>query len=213
MVNPCMVKPWMRILTVAALAVLYAASAPAADDPALARAKEMLRRTQEALRQAQSDNAVLQRAKTEAEQKLQVANQQVEAANKGGGKVAAALQAKLSQAAGAQTDLSQKLGDATAQITAVNLELVATNKQLAARDAELAQARQALEQSKIANASCEMKNVTLYGYARDVLDRYQKKGVWASLSQKDPVFGLKNVDVENVVQEYQLKFDSQKIRQ
>jgi hypothetical protein len=52
----------------------------------------------------------------------------------------------------------------------------------------------------------------LYGYAEAMLDKYRNKGVWASLSQKDPVLGLKNVEVENVVQEYQLKFDSQKLK-
>jgi hypothetical protein len=44
------------------------------------------------------------------------------------------------------------------------------------------------------------------------LQAYRKKGVWASLSQKDPVLGLKEVDVENVVQEYRLKFASQQIK-
>ena len=79
-------------------------------------------------------------------------------------------------------------------------------------DAELAQVKQSLEQSTAANVSCEAKNVALYGYAEDILQHYKTKGVWASLSQKDPVFGLKEVDVENVLQEYQLKFDSQKVK-
>ena len=69
-----------------------------------------------------------------------------------------------------------------------------------------------LEQSKSANASCEDKNLKLYSYAETVLGLYKNKGVWAALSQKDPVLGLKEVDVENVVQEYQQKFASQKIK-
>ncbi len=36
--------------------------------------------------------------------------------------------------------------------------------------------------------------------------------MWASLLQKEPVFGLKQVGVENVVQEYQLKYDAQKVK-
>lgn len=185
-----------------------------ADDPTVARAREMLRRTQEALRQAQSDNADLLRAKTDAEEKLKAATQQIDAA-KNGTKAAQASQAslnvKLKSAEGVQADLNHKLDDATTKLNATNTKLSETAKQLTDRDAELAGVKQALALSKTANASCETKNLTLYGYAEAVLDKYRTKGVWASLSQKEPVLGLKQVDVENVVQEYQLKFDSQKI--
>jgi chromosome segregation ATPase len=182
-----------------------------ADDPAVARAREMLRRTQEALRQAQSDNADLLRAKTDAEEKLKAATQQIDAAKNGTKAAQASLNVKLKSAEGVQADLNHKLDDATTKLNATNAKLGETAKQLADRDAELAGVKHALEQSKTANASCETKNLTLYGYAEAVLDKYRTKGVWASLSQKEPVFGLKQVDVENVVQEYQLKFDSQKI--
>jgi chromosome segregation ATPase len=198
-------------LALALLIVASASTAVAADDPAVARAKEMLRRTQEALRQAQSDNSDLQRAKTEAEQKLQTAAKELDAA-KANKAAQASMNTKLTSAAAAQADLAHKLSDATDRLTAANTKLDETTKQLAARDAELGQVRQVLDQNKNANASCEAKNVTLYGYAEAVLDRYKKKGVWNSLSQKEPVFGLKEVQVENVVQEYQLKFDSQKVK-
>ena len=55
----------------------------AADEDAVAHAREMLRRTQEALHQAQSDNADLLKAKTDAEQKLQAAVKEIDAAKNG----------------------------------------------------------------------------------------------------------------------------------
>jgi len=64
-------------------------------------------------------------------------------------------------------------------------------KQLAARDAQVKEISLSLDQRKRDN-SCEAKNVTLYGYAEEVLQRYKEEGVWASLSQKDPLFGLKS---------------------
>ena len=200
------------MVTLAWLAGAVPMTAAAADDPAVARAKEMLRRTQEALRQAQSDNADLLRAKTEVEQKLQAASKQIDAAKSGTKAAQAALSAKLTSAEGVQADLTRKLNDTTDRLTASNAKLGETTQQLAAREAELAEAKQALEQSKTANASCETKNLTLYGYAESALEKYRTKGVWAALSQKDPVLGLKQVDVDNVVQEYQLKFDSQKVK-
>jgi chromosome segregation ATPase len=185
----------------------------AADEDPNARVKEMLRRTQEALRQAQSDNADLARTKTDAEQKLQAATKQLDAALSGSKTAQASLNAKLTAAQGTQAEDARKLGEITERLTASTAKLGEVTTDLAARNSELAAAKRALQQSTESNASCETKNITLYGYAEDVLQKYKNKGVWASLSQKEPVLGLKEVDVENVVQEYRLKFDSQKIKQ
>jgi chromosome segregation ATPase len=200
-------------LTAAAmLACALPATVHAADDPTMARAKEMLHRTQEALRQAQSDNADLARAKADAEQKLQAATQQIQAAQSGSKSAQAALNAKLTSVQGVQAELEHKLGNANAQLAATNAKLGDSSKQLAARESELAQVKQMLEQSKTANASCEDKNLKLYSYAEAVLERYKNKGVWASLAQKEPVFGFKEVGVENVVQEYRLKFAAERVK-
>jgi peptidoglycan hydrolase CwlO-like protein len=184
----------------------------AADDDAVARAKEMLRRTQEALHQEQAQNAELLRAKTDAEQKLQAATKQIDTVQSGSKAAQGALNAKLTSAQSVQTDLQNRLNDANVRLSSTNAKLSGTASELAARNAELAQVKQMLEQSKNANASCEDKNLKLYSYAETVLGLYKNKGVWASLSQKDPVLGLKEVDIENVVQEYQAKFASQRIK-
>jgi len=173
--------------------------------------REMLRRTQEALHQAQADNAELTRAKTEAEQKLQATTKDLQAA-RGVSKAEVALRGELQTTKAAQDDLQHRLSDAATALGAANRKESETAKQLAAREAELAQVKQGLEQSKTANAVCENKNLKLYGYAQEVLQAYRKKGVWAALAQKDPVLGLKEVDVENVIQEYQVKFASQKVK-
>ncbi|MGO9935552.1 MAG: hypothetical protein ACLPV8_27595 [Steroidobacteraceae bacterium] len=191
-----------------ACAVPHAAGA--AEDTT-ARLREVLHRTQEALHQAQSDNADLTRAKADAEQKLQAATRQLEAAY-GVSKAEVALRGQLQTTKAAQDDLTHKLSEATAALAAASLNQRATERQLAMRDAELAQVKQGLEQSKTAIAGCESKNLKLYAYAQEVLQAYRKKGVWAALSQKDPVFGLRDVQVQNVVQEYQLKFASEKIK-
>jgi chromosome segregation ATPase len=184
----------------------------AADEAATARMREMLHRTQEALRQAQSDNEELTRAKSGAEQKLEAATRQLEAAQSGSKAAQASLHSQLTSAQSAQADLTHKLGDAADQLAATRTKLGETAKQLAARESELAQVKQMLEQSKTADTSCEEKNLKLYAYGQAVLERYRTKGVWASLAQKDPVLGLKEVGVENVVQEYRLKMADQKIK-
>lgn len=196
------------VLLMLACAVPHAASA--AEEDSTARLREMLHRTQEALRQAQSDNADLTRAKTDAEQKLKAATAQIDAAQSGSKALQASLNAKLTNAQGAQENLAHQLSDTGERLAATNSKLNEAAKQLVARDSELAQVKQGLEQSKTANASCEVKNLKLFAYGQAVLELYRKKGVWASLAQKDPVLGFKEVDVENVVQEYRIKMASQK---
>ncbi len=195
-----------------ALACLIPIPGRTADEDTVARAKEMLRRTQEALRQAQADNADLARAKAAAEQKLEAANKQVDAAQNGSKAAQSALQSQLKSAQGGQAELQQRLAEVASRLAEANSKAAETAKLLSARDAELGQVRQSLEQARTADSSCEDKNLKLYGYAEEVLERYKNKGVWASLSQKEPVFGLKEVGVENVVQEYRLKFAGQKIK-
>jgi chromosome segregation ATPase len=202
------------LLTIGFLILVAPNIARAADDEN-ARLREMLHRTQEALRQAQSDNADLGRAKLDAEQKLQDAGKQLDSAKSASKAVQsskASLQAQLAAAQNTQANLQHSIDDANNRLGISNSKIGEMTRQLAARDAQLKDFTQSLEQSKAANTSCEAKNVALYGYARDVLKLYRNKGVWASLSQKDPVLGLKEVDVENVVQEYQLKLDAQKIK-
>ena len=204
----------VRIVAIAALLIAargLPGAAHAAEEDTTARLREMLHRTQEALHQAQADNAELTRTKTETEQKLAAAAKDLEAA-RGVSKAELALRGQLQTTKASQDGLSRKLGETTAALAAANAKLADTSKQLSAGQAELAQVKQGLELSKTANTVCEDKNLKLYGYSQDVLQAYKKKGVWASLSQKDPVLGLKEVDVENVVQEYRLKIASQKIR-
>lgn len=185
----------------------------AADDDST-RLREMLHRTQEALHQAQADNADLSRAKLEAEQKLEDAGKQLASAktsSKAAQSGTASLKAQLDAALKAQESLQHGLDDANSRLTASTAKLGEMSRQLAARDAQIKDATQSLAQSRAANSSCEAKNLALYHYGDEVLRMYQKKGVWASLTQKEPVLGLKEVDVENTVQEYRLKMEDEKV--
>ena len=50
--------------------------------------------------------------------------------------------------------------------------------------------------------SCAKNNVMLFEAGLEALDQYKNKGVWDSLSQSEPVTGLKEVEIQNLVQEY-----------
>jgi len=188
--------------------------AHAADDSKVSREREMLRRAQEALRQSEAEKSDLTRAKLDSEQKLKTLSQELETAKSGskaGQSAQAALRSQLQSATAQQADLQAKLADAARQIAALNQKQHETEGQLASRDTEIKRLQQDLQTSKTTEASCETKNRQLYTYSQDILDKYKRKGVWSAMAQKEPVFGFKEVGIENTVQEYHDKLKSQRI--
>ena len=196
----------------AALLLALAGGAFAADtDTRAAREHEMLRRTQEALRESRAETSELTAGKAAAEQKLKAASDELEAMRRESRSVAASLRAQLQTATGAQAEFTQKLAEATRQLAALTDRQRESAGQLAERETQLKRLQQDLETSKAANASCEGKNLKLYQYSQALLDQYRRKGVWAALAQKEPVTGIREVGIENVVEEYRSKLDDQRV--
>jgi chromosome segregation ATPase len=207
-------RNWAGAIVVAVfVAAPWPSGAMAGDtDSKVSREREMLRRAQEALRQSQVDNSALAQGKAETEQKLKAAADQLNAARNSSKSEQAALRARLQAAAEAQADVARQLEEAQRQIAALTAKEQETAAQLSARDTQLEHTQEGLDSSKAAVASCEAKNLKLYEYSRELAQRYQKKGVWAALAQKEPVLGIGEVKTENIVQEYQDKFDSQRVQ-
>ncbi len=203
---------WTVLISAGLLAGSLIGPVHAADpDSRNSREREMLRRAQEALRQSEAEKSDLSRARLDAEQKLKTLTQELETARNGSRSGQAALRSQLQAAAAAQTDLQGKLDESNRQVAALTSRQRDTAGQLAAREAEVKQLQQDLQTTKATGASCEAKNIQLYQYSQELLDRYRSKGVWAALSQKEPLLGLKEVKMENIVQEYHDKLASQRI--
>jgi len=205
---------WMTagLTLMVVLSCMVPTGATADTDAKNSREREMLRRAQEALRQSQADNSDLEQRKAEAERKLKDAQDQIEAARNASKSAQAALRTQSQAAATTQADLTRQLDEAHRQLAALGARQQETATQLAAREAQLKETQQDLASSRAATSSCEAKNLKLYEYSQDLVQRYQKKGVWAALSQKEPVLGIGEVGVQNVVEEYREKFDSQQIK-
>jgi len=205
-----MLRYALRAVGFAVLLLSIQGSGFAADtDVRAAREREMLRRTQEALRQSQAENAelVAQKATAEkqADEKLQAAAAQLDSTRKASRSTQAALQAQLQSAVSKQAELTTLLADANRQ-----LSVIAGKQQQTA--GELKHSQEQLEASKESNSACEAKNLQLYRYSQELMTRYEKKGVWAALEQKEPFSGVKEVRIENVLQEYQTKLEAEKIK-
>lgn len=201
--------------TVSLLALVLLAligTATAADDTKSSREREMLRRAQEALRQTQSENETLSQGKTEAEKKLKAATDQAETIRNASKSEQTALRAKLKSAAESQAGVAEQLEQAKRQIATLTSQIQEATNRLGMTEGQLKLTRQDLETSRTAIASCETKNLKLYEYSQQLAQRYEKKGVFAVLANKEPVLGISKVKEENVLQEYQDKFDSQRIQ-
>jgi uncharacterized phage infection (PIP) family protein YhgE len=187
-------------------------TAAAADDSKNSREREMLRRAQEALRQSQTESSTLAQSKSEAEQKLKAADAQLDTLRNSSKSEQAGLRAKLKAAADAQAGLISQLENARQQLAALSAKQVETAKMLSERETLLKRVQSDLDASRAAGSSCEAKNLKMYEYSQELARRYENKGVWTAMRQKEPVTGIGGVGMENLLQEYREKAASQRVQ-
>lgn len=60
--------------------------------------------------------------------------------------------------------------------------------------------------------TCSTHNAKLSQSAQELLDRYQSKGTFAGLLQDEPLLQFQSVEIQNIVQEYQDKFNAEQHR-
>ncbi|MGD8558045.1 MAG: hypothetical protein PVG89_03255 [Gammaproteobacteria bacterium] len=68
---------------------------------------------------------------------------------------------------------------------------------------EKAQLKESVTKTRKELLSCAENNVKLVDTNKDLLKLYKGKGVWDSLAQAEPIAQLKQVEVENLAQEYE----------
>jgi chromosome segregation ATPase len=76
--------------------------------------------------------------------------------------------------------------------------------EMRALDAELKRTKQRVD-------SCEEKNARLCIIAQELLERYEKKGVFDSVLQAEPLTQFKKVELEKIVQEYEGRIASERL--
>jgi chromosome segregation ATPase len=105
----------------------------------------------------------------------------------------AALRDRLAQDRARMQELVDKFRETAQNLRQVEMERVELRTDLTARQEEIRQ--------------CTRKNLELYQANLDLLDRYESKGVWDAMMQREPVTGLKRVEVENRIEEYRRRLD------
>lgn len=175
---------------------------------------QAVRRLQMALRQTQQRNQQLQDQLDASQEQLRQLNQQL--LNEQNGKntehaQASRLTRQLQATSRERDDLMASVDAAKSQLEQLRSQLQTTQADLQRRVAVDGQLRRSLDESRNANRGCEAKNVTLYHYAVDLLDRYNRKGVGDALLQLEPFSGIKQVEIDNLMQEYGDKLDHERL--
>ena len=202
-----------RHLILVLLAASLALPAAGADKTA-DRAKEQLRRMQQSQRKLEQEKARLTQEKTalegqfkdaegqlkNAEGKLDAARRQAEAA----ARKAAGLEKELATALADKEALTAKLADAAQKLTRLGEQQRATEAERKRLDALAAQQKQSI-------ASCEEHNAKLHAQGVALLEKYQSKSCFETVLQGEPFTGLKQVEIENFVEDSREKLDEHKL--
>jgi septal ring factor EnvC (AmiA/AmiB activator) len=202
----------MRLAIVLVASLLGALPAMAQDTPEV-RLREMLRRATAELRAAQDGQAA-------AEASLQQEKQQSAALRKQIDEVNAAADAKSAAADDEITHLKADLAAAQTQVTALEAGLKQWQDAYQ-KAADLARAKDLESKTSLSHAAeseretgiCTATNTKLIGVANDILHLYQTQNFRSLLLYSyEPLLGLKKVELENLVQDYEDKILDRKYR-
>lgn len=203
------------------LAALGLAPALAQDNRAAERAarrqQQQLQQLQQQMTQAQADKAKAEEGRAAAEKQL--ADRARAAARASTAERAAAERQRQLQAEKAQ--LQARVAELEQAALALRAEAEAA---LVKKDGELARAASAFrsqggerdqwqqrfgEQARLVT-TCTDKNERLLKLSAELLTRWQDKGVLEALKQREPLLGLGDVQMFNLVQDYRDKTESKK---
>jgi hypothetical protein len=177
-----------------------------------AKLRESLRATMLQLRNVENEKAVLDAAKTEAEDKVKALTAQVEeitkkmAADKtAADKTATELQVKVEERDKAIAELRDGLRG----------EMAERKKAVEYGQGKEAQRAKLEEQTILLNrrvADQQTKNAAMFKIANEILVRYEKFGLGDALTAREPFTGITRVKLQSLFEEYQDKLVDQRIK-
>jgi len=182
-------------------------TAAAADDDAAARARAALRTAIQHTRELEDQNAALQAKAAEADRTRQELAAKLDADEK--------ELAELRKQTDADKSALQQSSAALESQRASNAKLQGSFQEASeaarTRDADAKRLDVVLGQTRERVKTCEAKNGELYKLSEDVLDLYNKRGLFDAVACSEPLTKLKRVEIENAMQDYEDKFRANKI--
>jgi chromosome segregation ATPase len=193
------------------VALLLGCTPVLAQDTAEARLRELLRRSAAELQAAQDSQATLQASLAQEKYKSATLQKQLDDLT-----AQVATTSKSAQAEEAQ--LRSDLAAAQAQVATLQTGLTQWQgayqkaaETARAKDAEGKAATTRAVQAERQGGICQATNARLIGVANDILHLYQSQSFRSLLLLSyEPVLGLKKVELENTIQDYEDKILDQK---
>ncbi|MDO9219836.1 MAG: hypothetical protein Q7T90_02315 [Thiobacillus sp.] len=204
-------KQWAIPLIVASL---LAAPAWAANE---SREKQMLRRMQQQVQQTEQARAQAEQEKLAALADKAVAETELKKLD--------ATERRLSSEQAARGRAESGLKSAQTEMGALKAQLAETEKKLAdsvalqrATADKLAQTESAKKQTELQLADnrqdlkqCRTHNGSLYTLGREMMHKYHDKSCQDALVQAEPFTGLKQIEVENLMETWRDQLDREKL--
>ncbi|WP_428827813.1 hypothetical protein ACLIKD_07525 [Azonexus sp. IMCC34842] len=193
-------SPLFSVLLAAVVLAAVMLTVPAfAAEKNVDRSKEQVRRLQQAQRQLEQEKAKLGEEKAAVEAELGEARKKAEAETRR----AASLAKDVSALRTARDAVAGKLAESEA-------ELRRTQEQQRFAEAEGKRLQAALASEKQQLAVTIERNKEMHKVSGEVLSLYEKKSCFDSAFQREPLTGLKRVEIENAVEDLRDKLDSQR---
>ena len=201
-----------------AACVLLPAAASAQDksaERAARRAQLQMQNLQQQVQDAQAAQAKADADKAEAEKKLSAQAQEIPRAQATAQHAAAALKASEAARAELQARLDALQKQSAEQKRAADDALAAKTAEFKAtldyRDAQQRQLQARFDNEVGQVFACADKNDKLIQLSAELLDRYRKKGLAEIASQHDPLLGIGQVEMFNLVQDYRDRTAAQRL--
>lgn len=210
-----------RLMTLFLLMTFVSPLVQADAERRASRERELLRRVQGQLQQAQAQLGTLEQEKARLAQSLAEAEKARNAARGQLGRLNRDLAQERQQREVLQKDLDlarQEAAQLRSQLAQERERLSGSQATLAETQARLRDTeaeRQGLERAKARLerelAASEERNRALYALGRELMVRFENKTCGEILAEKEPFTGLRRVQTENLLEYYRDKLDEHKL--
>ncbi|WP_156972379.1 hypothetical protein [Nitrosospira sp. NpAV] len=179
------------------------------------RQREAQRRTQQAIKQAQSRTAELEQANAnlgrklkEQEQRANEAQQNLDGFSRKNKRLAddyAKEQAKAIDLEARLKEAENNLGQARAELADISAAQLEMQRHLKTMTVE----KTALDDTL---ASCSGKNEQLYQFGRELINHVERPEAFTSILRAEPFTQIKRVELENIFQDYRDSLDQNRLK-
>lgn len=198
-------------VTIAALLVLAASLSFAQTE----RSGNADARVMQQLQQLTAERAALQSENARLKQDLDKARKEVEQASTGRKALenrAKALEANASRGEQSSKQAGEQLERTRAQLQELIAKFRETTQVLRDTETERTQAKNQLATREREFKTCVDRNAALYNLNAEVLDKFENRGFWSSLTEREPFTRLKRVELENLAEEYKYRADELRLQ-